>query len=538
MTKTKVKTTTMNNKASIRFIFMIVIALLTLVTIWNFQRSRVVNAACSNTGTAGRIEADFNAPASGSFVTWAEVNAPANSAITGGIEGQSCRTVSTVANSTWAWVPINQGNRVSLQDGAFYTLNITTSARGTQLRGIRLINNECNPNTDAKKCETEAVNPIINSAPVITNVRQTTSGSISPARLNFIANITDDRGISSVELFDSATKSAVGTMTKNGNTTEYSASIGPYGPGTHQFYVVAKDNGDPSLATASSVVTVKVDAPSAPIPDSTPVTVFQPGIYDDTVFNYVGGWSIGGSASGENKYNGSDYWTSAGDAVATIKFTGTGIVVYGAKASWHGIMSATLDGKHYNNIDQYSANRIDQVEQLRISGLENTEHTLVLKNTKTKNNSSSNTITAIDKVVVVGQSGSTPQTEPSSGIGGVAPVNKAPTGPIKLSASLSYNGWIGGCSPRTDCKIKLSWDKAQDDSGSISHYEVYNGSQKVSTSPIKTENFTINNVNVNSRYSFKVFAFDAQGLSSSGSPVATKSVECSRFLWTAYCTLK
>lgn len=116
----------------------------------------------------------------------------------------------------------------------------------------------------------------------------------------------------------------------------------------------------------------------------------------------------------------------------------------------------------------------------------------------------------------------------------------APTGPTTITgASISYNGWVGGCSPSTGCKITLSWPNATDTGGSgFSHYDVYNGSQKINTSPVTTNQWIHTGVTGGGTYSYKVFSFDKAGNRSTGSATLNKTISCSPFLWTAICSLK
>ncbi|MCA9348071.1 hypothetical protein KC867_01530, partial [Candidatus Saccharibacteria bacterium] len=226
-------------------------------------------------------------------------------------------------------------------------------------------------------------------------------------------------------------------------------------------------------------------------------------------------------------------------ATASLNFTGTGITVYGAKASWHGHSRVEIDGQKVTDIDQYNQTRQDQVAIFTIKGLKNGNHTITLQNMDSKNPNSSNIITTIDKVVII----DTPSSEivvdqPTQEESTPVPTNKAPVGPnIIKSASLKYNAWGGGCKPATNCVINIQWDNATDDSGRISHYDIYNGSTKINTQPLKQPKFTHTGIRAGQTYSYRVFAYDEQGLASGGSAILSKTVSCTPFLWTAYCTL-
>ncbi len=116
----------------------------------------------------------------------------------------------------------------------------------------------------------------------------------------------------------------------------------------------------------------------------------------------------------------------------------------------------------------------------------------------------------------------------------------APTGPSSITgADLSYNGWSGACSPATSCKITLSWPAATDNTGGsgVSHYDIYNGTQKLNSSPVTGTSFDHTNVTTGGSYSYKVYSVDKAGNRSSGSAALNKSIGCTPFLWTAICGL-
>ncbi|HMA46061.1 MAG TPA: hypothetical protein VKP11_02465, partial [Frankiaceae bacterium] len=58
-------------------------------------------------------------------------------------------------------------------------------------------------------------------------------------------------------------------------------------------------------------------------------------------FSYAGEWQ---TSAGAGKYAGSDHYSATAGATATVRFTGTGITLYGAKAPWHGTATVSVDG--------------------------------------------------------------------------------------------------------------------------------------------------------------------------------------------------
>lgn len=54
-----------------------------------------------------------------------------------------------------------------------------------------------------------------------------------------------------------------------------------------------------------------------------------------------------------------DTHTRQAGATATLSFTGTGVRLYGTKASHHGIATVSIDGRPAVDVDQYAATRTD-----------------------------------------------------------------------------------------------------------------------------------------------------------------------------------
>lgn len=599
---------------------LIVVALVGIVGIAiNEFSPKHVGASCTNMGARGQVEADFNAPVNGNYNIWVQAKGPANAVLYGGIQGKgdcTSKTASSLNTSAWSWVAVSS-SPIALTQGAKYQLNLSTDTAGVSMQNARLINNECNPNLN-NGCPDETVSAPTNSAPVVTGLSQTTLAPAAPATLNFTVSASDDSQVNSVTLLNAANGSSVGTMTKGSATNQYVLSLPNYTAGTYSFAARATDNGNPAKTTTSSNISVTVASTVQPPVDPAAPTLGA-GTFDDgnAGIKYSSGWNVNSNAAGENKYGGADHWTANRGSVTTIKFKGTGITVYAAKASWHGIYSVSLDGAAKPNIDTYSASRIDQAAVLVLSGLTNADHTLVLTNTGNKNAASSNIITAIDRVDVssttapagdtvapsapanlsaapaattkvnlswtastdnVGVVGydilrngvtiattSTAATTysdssvvantsysyavkaydaarlrsaSSNTVSVTTPsgtTNTAPVGPAFLREPvLTYNGWAG-CKPTTGCAITLSWDAATDDSGTIDHYDVYNGDKKVNTAPITSTSYADTNVQESGYYKYKVFAYDKQGLASGGSTTLSRSIGCTNIpilFWT------
>ena len=262
----------------------------------------------------------------------------------------------------------------------------------------------------------------------------------------------------------------------------------------------------------------------APTPTPTPPaagTTLAPGTYDDKALSFSSGWIYAASGSGENKYSGSDYYSNTTGSTVTIKFKGTSVQVYGAKASWHGQMTTTLDGTASTSIDEYNTTRLDQVEIYSKSGLANAEHTLVLKVAGTKNATSTGTYVSVDKVVVSASTtpAPTPTPTPTPTLSPTpTPTVTAPNSPSNLRASQS-KGWF------FSNQINLTWDKP---SGykSTDKFEVSFAGKNSSTTTATS--FRLDNALYDSTYEFWVTTVGSTGLRSAPAKLRV-TVSCNWF---------
>jgi len=122
-------------------------------------------------------------------------------------------------------------------------------------------------------------------------------------------------------------------------------------------------------------------------------------------FNYVGtGWSHctncneGGSAI---YYNSSQSWNNVTNSYVTIAFTGTQIKYYAVKAPDVGIAAVSIDGGAETNIDLYMTPKTGNVLVWTSPTLTNGSHTFKVRNTGTKNASSSGTTITLDRVDIL-----------------------------------------------------------------------------------------------------------------------------------------
>ena len=94
--------------------------------------------------------------------------------------------------------------------------------------------------------------------------------------------------------------------------------------------------------------------------------------------------------------------TNASDIYYTVKFSGTGIVLYGYKDPGHGAAVKTfVDGEEKGEFDSYAQSRsASDVSLWSIEGLSNGEHTLKVQATGGKNASANNSHIEVTKAVV------------------------------------------------------------------------------------------------------------------------------------------
>lgn len=115
-------------------------------------------------------------------------------------------------------------------------------------------------------------------------------------------------------------------------------------------------------------------------------------------FNYVGSWSLYGSQTGA--YLSDNHYSSTTNNYFEVKFTGTKIQWYGAKAPNVGIAGVSIDGGTETMVDQYAASRSDNVLLYTSPTLANGTHTLKVRVTGTKNTSSSAAFITVDRMDV------------------------------------------------------------------------------------------------------------------------------------------
>jgi hypothetical protein len=132
-------------------------------------------------------------------------------------------------------------------------------------------------------------------------------------------------------------------------------------------------------ATQPPPVTTTLPPTSGPTAPPPPSGLAPGGYEEGSVTATSGAWFTCTGRLGQS--GGCDIWTSTAGHYYEIRFHGTGIAIYGAKAFNGGQMSFTVDGGHHGTVDSYfdgnPQRRIDTAEYYRVAGLANTDHTLV-----------------------------------------------------------------------------------------------------------------------------------------------------------------
>jgi hypothetical protein len=198
-------------------------------------------------------------------------------------------------------------------------------------------------------------------------------------------------------------------------------------------------------------------------PTATPTTAPGTTTVDDSVqgtgqnqFNYVGtGWSHctncneGGSAI---YYNSSQSWNNVTNSYVTIAFTGTQIKYYAVKAPDVGIAAVSIDGGAETNIDLYMTPKTGNVLVWTSPALTNSSHTFKVRNTGTKNASSSGTTITLDRVDIISGGATATPTRTNTPIGPTNTPTNTPSSNLLTNPGFESGttGWsCNGCTGST-----------------------------------------------------------------------------------------
>lgn len=127
-------------------------------------------------------------------------------------------------------------------------------------------------------------------------------------------------------------------------------------------------------------------------------TGLTPGAYNDTEQGivYSEGWQ---TATGSEKYNGDDHYSSTANSNVKITFTGTQVEIFGTLDAHHGIAGYTVDGGAEANVSYYGASRVDQALVYKSGILSSGTHTLTIRVTGQPGAGGGSVVT-LDKIVI------------------------------------------------------------------------------------------------------------------------------------------
>jgi len=223
-----------------------------------------------------------------------------------------------------------------------------------------------------------------------TGTRATIYGAVAPHHGRATV-VLDSRAAVTIDTYAAARKD---------NTGIYTTPVLPYG--AHK--ITLRVSGTHRLAATDSVVSVDrawadTTTTGTPTPTPTPTTPaggVELAINDASTgssmnqFQYASGWQ---TSSGVEKFQGDDHYTVAAGALVTLRFRGTKVTAYGAKAAHHGQATVKIDGGTATTIDQAAATRQDNVAVYTSPVLAYGDHTLTVTSRDAKP-------VSVDRVVV------------------------------------------------------------------------------------------------------------------------------------------
>ena len=184
----------------------------------------------------------------------------------------------------------------------------------------------------------------------------------------------------------------------------YLVNVGVFPPGWGPKYYNWFDPASSFSVTAPTASptpapTAAPTAPPAPSPTAQPTTAPQLLSVNDTSFTYAGTWLTSAAAP---KYLGDDHYSSVTGSTYSITFNGTSLLLYAARAPYHGIAAVSVDGGLESDIDLYAATRVDQALLFTTPTLANGTHTVRIRVTGRKNPASTEFLVNADRVDIAG----------------------------------------------------------------------------------------------------------------------------------------
>lgn len=213
-----------------------------------------------------------------------------------------------------------------------------------------------------------------------------TASSVSTTQINLKWDAsTDNLAVAGYKIFRNGTQITTVTNGVTFNDTGLNSN-------TAYFYTVSAYDATGNNSQQCAAVNATTKAPAiVEINDNATGT-------GDGQFNYSPNWSYG---SQPGAYMDDNHWSATAEAYYQVQFTGTQIKLYAAKAATHGIGTIFIDGTVAATIDFYTEVRTDNVLVYTSPVMQHGLHTLMVKVTGTKNNSSSNYYIPADRVEII-----------------------------------------------------------------------------------------------------------------------------------------
>ena len=112
-------------------------------------------------------------------------------------------------------------------------------------------------------------------------------------------------------------------------------------------------------------------------------------------FDYASPWGYG---SQPGAWADDNHWSGTTNDYVRVRFNGTKVDLYGAKAANHGIAAVSVDGGPETLVDFYRASRLDNLLMWSSPTLSSGAHTLAVRVTGTKNAFSTGVYIPADRV--------------------------------------------------------------------------------------------------------------------------------------------
>lgn len=117
-------------------------------------------------------------------------------------------------------------------------------------------------------------------------------------------------------------------------------------------------------------------------------------------YEYLGSWK---QAEQIGAFDNDNHWSDSINASYTIRFNGTQIALYGAKAPNHGIAAIIIDGHQLGTVDLYAAQREESFCFFQSDVLSAGNHTVTVQVTGEKSPDSSGTFVTADYALITGE---------------------------------------------------------------------------------------------------------------------------------------